>query len=59
MKIRPGSKPVKQRLRCFDEEKHRAICEEIVKLLAIGFIREVHHLEWLENPVIVRKKSGK
>ena len=53
LKIRPGSKPVKQRLRRFDEEKHRAISEEITKLSAARFIREVHHLEWLANPVLV------
>ena len=42
-KIKPGSKPVKQRLCHFDEEKHRAISEEIAKLLAVGFIKEVYH----------------
>ena len=42
LKILPGSKLVKQRLRCFDEEKRRAIGEEIAKLLTAGFIREVH-----------------
>ena len=59
LKIRPGSKPVKQCLRRFDEGKHRAIDEEIAKLLATRFIREVYHLEWLANPVLVRKKSEK
>ena len=59
LKIRPSSKPVKQRLRRFDEEKRRAIGEEIVKLLATGFIKEVYHREWLANPILVRKKSGK
>ena len=59
LKIHPGSKPVKQRLCRFDEEKRRAIGEEIAKLLAAGFIREVHHPEWLANPVLVQKKSGK
>ena len=43
LKIRSGSKPVKQRLRRFDEEKHRAIEEEIAKLLAARFIKEVYH----------------
>ena len=38
LKICPGSKPVKQRLRRFDEEKCRAIGEEIAKLLVAGFI---------------------
>ena len=41
LKIRPGFKSVKQRLHRFDEEKRRAIGEEITKLLAIGFIKEV------------------
>ena len=59
LKIRPGFTPVKLRLRRFDEEKRRAIGEEIAKLLAAGFIKEVHHPEWLANPILVRKKSGK
>ena len=53
LKIHPGSKPVKQHLRRFDEEKCRAIDEEIAKLSAAGFVKEVHHLEWLANPVLV------
>ena len=44
---------MKQRLRRFDEEKRRAIGEEIAKLLAVGFIKEVHHPEWLANPILV------
>ena len=53
LKIRPGSKPVKLCLRRFDEEKHRAIDEEITKLLTAGFIKEVYHPEWLANPILV------
>ena len=53
LKIRPGSKSVKQRLHRFDEEKRRAIGEEIAKLLAARFIKEVYHPEWLANPVLV------
>ena len=59
LKISPGSTPVKQRLRRFNEEKRRAIGEEIAKLLVAGFIKEVYHPEWLANPVLVRNKSGK
>ena len=36
MKIKLGSKLVKQRLHCFDAEKHRAIDEEIAKLSLSG-----------------------
>ena len=44
LKIKPSSKPVKQRLRHFDEEKCRLISDEIAKLLVAGFIKEVCHL---------------
>jgi hypothetical protein len=57
--IRAGARPVKQPLRRFDEEKRRAIGEEIHKLMAAGFIKEVFHPEWLANPVLLRKKGGK
>ena len=57
LKIRPGSKLVKQRLCHFNKEKHRAIGEEIVKLLAAGFIKEVYHPEWFAKPILVRKKE--
>jgi hypothetical protein len=56
--IRAGARPVKQPLCRFDEEKRRAIGEEIHKLMAAGFIKEVFYPEWLANPVLVRKKGG-
>ena len=59
LKIHPGSRPVKQHLRRFDEEKHRAIDEEIAKLSAAEFIKEVYHPEWLTNPILVQNKCGK
>jgi hypothetical protein len=37
--IRAGARPVKQSLRCFDEEKRRAIGEEVHKLMVAGFIK--------------------
>jgi hypothetical protein len=56
--IRARARPVKQPLRRFDEEKRRDIGEEIHKLMAAGFIKEVFYPEWLANPVLVRKKGG-
>ena len=53
LKIRLGSKPVKQRLCRFDKGKRRTIDKDIAKLLVVGFINEVYHLEWLANPVLV------
>ena len=59
MKILPDFKPVRQCLHRFDKGKRRAIGDEIAKLLAVEFIKEVYHPEWLANPILVRKKSGK
>ena len=50
---------MKHSMRGFDEEKRRAIGEEIHNLMDAGFIKEVFHPEWLANPVLVRKKGGK
>lgn len=50
--------PVTRRLRHFDKEKCKAIGEEVVRLLAAGFIREIHHPVWIGNLVIVKKKNG-
>jgi hypothetical protein len=57
--ILPHSRAVQQRLRCFHEERRRAIGEELRKLLEAGFIKEVFHPTWLANPVLVKKKNGK
>ena len=57
--IRAGSRPVKQHLHRFDEEKRKIIGEEVHKLLAARFIKEVHHPNWLANPILVKKKNGK
>ena len=54
-----GSKRTQQRLCRFDDERRRAIGEEIAKLLVAGFIKEVYHFEWLANPVLVKKKTEK
>ena len=59
LNIKEGAKPIKQRLRRFAPDRKEAIKEEITKLLAAGFIKEVYHLDWLANPVLVRKKNGK
>jgi hypothetical protein len=47
LRIMLGSKPMHQRLRHFDYGRCRAISEEIAKLLAASFIKEVYHSDWL------------
>ena len=54
-----GSKPAKQHLHRFVDERCRAIGKEITKLLAVGFVKEVYHSYWLANPILVKKKNGK
>jgi hypothetical protein len=59
LNIKTRSKLVKQLLRHFNDEKCKAIDDEIKKLLSSGFIQEVFHPEWLVNPVLVKKKNKK
>ena len=58
LNVDPKYKPVKQFLRWFNEERRKAIGEEVARLLAAGFIVEVFHPKWLANPVLVLKKNG-
>lgn len=48
LNIQPMARSIAQRLCCFDVEKHKAIDKDVVKLLVAGFIREIHHLVWVE-----------
>ncbi|XP_030924641.1 uncharacterized protein LOC115951611 [Quercus lobata] len=54
-----GKKLVQQRRRVFAPERNKAIMDEVNKLLAANFIREVHYPEWLANVVMVKKANGK
>jgi hypothetical protein len=47
LKVNPKATPKKQRLCWFSPDKREAA----------GFIKEVYHLEWLANPVLVLKKN--
>ena len=59
LNVKEGAKPVKQRLRRFAPNRKDAIREEITKLLAARFIKDVFHPNWLANLVLVKKKNGK
>ena len=39
-------------------QKRKAIGEEVARLLAVEFIREIYHSEWLANVVMVPKKDN-
>ena len=50
---------MRQKPRKQSVERQNFIREEVHKLLHAGFIEEVHHPEWLANPVVVPKANGK
>jgi hypothetical protein len=53
----PKAKPVKQRLCCFAQDKKDVIKKEIARLLDVNFIKEVYHLDWLANSILVPKNN--
>jgi hypothetical protein len=57
LNVHPQAVPKKQRLRRFAHDKREAIKRETTKLLAVGFIKEVIHPEWVANPILVKKKD--
>jgi hypothetical protein len=57
LKVYPQARPIRQKLCRFTPDKREAICAELVRLVAAGFIREVLYPEWLANPVLVLKKN--
>ena len=52
-------KLVQQRRRFFAPERNKAVMDEVNKLFAANFIREVCYPEWLANVVMVRKTNRK
>jgi hypothetical protein len=59
LKIYPDAKPVQQKPRKQSVERQNFIREEIKKHLNAGFKWEVHHPQWLANPVVIPKASRK
>jgi hypothetical protein len=57
LNVDPKATPKRQHLRRFVDDQWDTIKKEFSKLLMVGIIREVFHLEWLANPILVRKKN--
>ena len=57
--IKPGYKPVKQKVRHQGKKRIKAAKEEVGKLLHAGFIWECKYSDWLSNVVLVKKSNGK
>lgn len=52
-------KPVQKRKRIFAPNRNRAVIEQVEKLLAASFIRQVYYPEWLANVVMAKKENAK
>ncbi|XP_058076372.1 uncharacterized protein LOC131224953 [Magnolia sinica] len=50
---------VKQKRRALDSERYSAIVNEVLKLLSVKFIEEVHYPDWIANVVLMKKENGK
>ena len=60
LNVDPEKKLVQQRRRVFfSPEWNKAVMDEVNKLLAANFIREVYYPEWLADVVMVKKANGK
>ena len=59
LNVCPFSKPVRQKKRVFAPKRDNAIKDEVQKLMAAKFIREVYYPEWLANVVMVEKADDK
>ncbi|XP_061366467.1 uncharacterized protein LOC133309691, partial [Gastrolobium bilobum] len=58
LSVDPKAKPVSQKKRKFGTDRQRVIDEEVKRLHAAGFIREIKYTTWLSNPVLVKKPNG-
>ena len=59
LNVDPLRKLIKQKKRSFAPERQETIKQEVENLLEAGFIEEMQFLEWLANPVMVKKANGK
>ena len=59
LNILPSSRLIRQKVQRFHLDRQRIIQDEVDKLLAVGFIREVKYPNWLANVVVVPKKWEK
>ena len=59
LNLRKDCRPIRQKLRMFHPTCQEIIKQEVDKLLATGFIREIQYPKWLSNVMVVSKKNGK
>jgi hypothetical protein len=55
--VDPNSEPIKQHIQRFTQDKKVVIKKKMARLLDASFIKEVYHLNWLANPILIPKKN--
>ena len=59
LNIDPKYPPKQQKRRPMDDERKKALKEEVDRLKENKFIRDAYYPEWIANPVLVPKPNGK
>ena len=59
LNVDPTKKLIQQKRRVFTPKRKKVVMEEVEKLLATNFIREVFYPKWLANVVMVKKSNEK
>ena len=59
LNVAPSAKPVRQKVRRFNPDRHLVIQTEVDNLMRNGFIRAIKYPEWMANMVVVLKKGNK
>ena len=55
--ICPQAKPISQKKRKMGHERHKAVREEVDKLLSANFMREFRYSTYLSNVIMVKKPT--
>ena len=59
LNIDPKYPPKQQKRRPLDDERKKALKEEVDRLVENKFIRDAYYPTWIANPVLVPKPNGK
>ena len=59
LNVDPTKKLIQQKRRVFAPKRKKVVMEEVEKLLAANFIREVFYPKWLANVIMVKKSHEK
>ena len=59
LNVDPKHPPKQQKRRPLDDERKKALKEEVDRLVENKFIRDAYYPTWIANPVLVPKPNGK